>query len=73
VSVKELVHPKMSLDKCLINLRLSHCSNLDFFNDVFHNFWAGQFRSLKKPIGRSDSLRFNQKYLNLCSKDEWKS
>jgi len=34
----------------LINLRLSHCSHSDYFNNVFHNFWAGQFRSLKKPM-----------------------
>jgi len=37
----------------LINLRLSHCSHSDYFNYVFHNFWAGQFRSLMEEWSSS--------------------
>jgi len=59
----------------LINLRLSHWSHLDYFNDVFINFSRPASFNPSRSHGqvlRSDpALRFNKKYLNLCSEDEW--
>jgi len=48
---------------------------LDYFNDVFNNFLrTASFNSSRRLVCRSDpGLRFNQKYLNLCSEDEQRS
>jgi len=57
-------HKKFS--RRLINLRLSHCSHLDYFNDVFNNFSrpASIPQEAYGLVCRSDpALRFHQKYL----------
>jgi len=41
-------------------VRLSHCSHSNYFNNVF-NFWAGQFRSLKKPMEEWSSSQIQSK------------
>ena len=65
-------HKKYS--RRLIYLRLSHWSHLDYFNDVFNNYSGsvsfGNTGSLWKS---QNSVRFHQKYLNLCSEDERKT
>jgi len=53
------VHKKDS--RRLINLRLSHCSHLDYFDNVFNFFGLASFDPLEAH-GRSDpALRFNKK------------
>ena len=65
-------HKKYS--RRFINLRLSHCSHLDYINDVFNTFSGPASYNVYRSLWWSDpALRFDQKYLNLCSKDERRS
>jgi len=40
---------------------------LDYFNDVFITFLGRQVSITIEQVRRETALRFNQKYLNLCS------
>ncbi len=52
---------------CIFNkLQLNHWCHMDYFIDVLSHF-ALLFMQGQKALG------FHQKYLNLCSKDEWRS
>ncbi len=52
-----------------IKLRLNHWCHMDYFNNVFITFLGLECGSwvAQKALG------FYQKYLNLCSNDEWSS
>ncbi len=64
-------HKKYS--RSFITLRLYHWCHMDYFNDVLTTFLGLQRVSFLAVYGGSESSRFLQKYLNLCSEDEWKS
>ncbi len=56
-----------------IKLRLNYLCHMDYFNDVFTTFLGPECFSCIAVYARSESLRFHQKYLNLCSEDERRS
>ncbi len=57
----------------LIKLRLNHWCHMDYFNDVLTTFLGLEHVNYFTVYTGSKALGFHQKYLNLCSEDEWRS
>jgi len=65
-----LSFPHKKYSRRLLNLYMSHC-HMEYLNIFFNDFLG---RQVLIPSAASDPpLRFNQKYLHLCSEDERRS
>ncbi len=63
------VHKKYS--RIFVKLRLNHWCHMDYFNDLLAMFLSLDHVRILAVYKRA--LGIHQKYLNLCSEDEWRS